>query len=228
MNTSVEQSNPVFFIAIVVVLVLACAIIGFIMDRKRRQAMSALATRLGLTYDPQKDYNTASQFRFLDKLAQGNNRYAFNSIYGEFKGHIINAFDYHYETHSTDSKGRRHTHHHYFSFFILQLPRAFQELTIVKEGIFSKIAQTFGYEDIDFESAEFSRTFCVRSPNKKFAYDVCNARMMDYLLNNKDLSIEIESNALALAFDTRLSAEEIEANLNRLVEIREKIGRAHV
>ncbi len=29
--------------------------------------------------------------------------------------------------------------------------------------------------------------------------------MMEYLLANRDLSIEIENNALALAFDTRLS-----------------------
>ena len=40
----------------------------------------------------------------------------------------------------------------------------------------------FGYQDIKFESAEFSKTFCVRSPDKKFAYDVCNAKMMEYLL----------------------------------------------
>ena len=46
----------------------------------------------------------------------------------------------------------------------------------------------------------------MRSKDKKFAYDVCNAQMMEYLLANRDLSIEIEGPALALAFDTRLSA----------------------
>ncbi len=129
-------------------------------------------------------------------------------------------FDYHYETHSTDSKGNRQTHHHYFSFFILLLPMSFPELKITREGLLSKIAQALGYDDIDFESAEFSRAFCVRSKDRKFAYDVCNAQMMEYLLANRDLSIEIEGPALALAFDTRLSAAEIEANLQRLLEIR--------
>ena len=62
--------------------------------------------------------------------------------------------------------------------------------------------------------------FCVRSKDRKFAYDVCNAQMMEYLLANRDLSIEIEGPALALAFDTRLSAAEIEADLQRLLEIR--------
>jgi hypothetical protein len=130
------------------------------------------------------------------------------------------VFDYHYKTHSTDSKGRRQTQHHYFSFFILILPQSFPELKITRESLLSKIAQAFGYDDIDFESAEFSKAFCVRSKDKKFAYDVCNAKMIEYLLANKDLSIEMERNALALAFGNRLSAEQIEFNLQRLEEIR--------
>jgi hypothetical protein len=40
----------------------------------------------------------------------------------------------------------------------------------------------FGYGDIKFESAEFSKTFCLRTPDKKFAYDACNAKMIEYLL----------------------------------------------
>jgi hypothetical protein len=112
------------------------------------------------------------------------------------------AFDYHYETHSTDHKGNRQTHHHYFSFFILLLPVTFPELKITREGLLSKIGQALGYDDIDFESAEFSRSFCVRSKNRKFAYDVCNAQMMEYFLANRDLSLELKA-ALALAFDSR-------------------------
>jgi hypothetical protein len=130
------------------------------------------------------------------------------------------AFDYHYETHSTDSKGRRQTHHHHFSFFILLLPRSFPELTIAREGVFSKIAQAFGFDDIDFESHEFSRKFCVRSKDKKFAYDVCHARFMEYLLANDDLNIEMEDSALAIGFGSCLKVSEIEHNLRRLREVR--------
>ncbi len=132
----------------------------------------------------------------------------------------ISAFDYHYETHSTDSKGRRQTHHHYFSFFILHLPASFPEMVIGREGIFSKIGQALGYDDIDFESYEFSRRFCVRSKDKKFAYDFCNARMLEYLLANDDLSVEVENNALSISFNRRLAPENIEPNLERLVAIR--------
>jgi hypothetical protein len=46
---------------------------------------------------------------------------------------------------------------------------------------------------------------------------------MEYLLANRDLSMEIEDRALALAFGSRLSAAEIETNFNRLLEIRSRL-----
>ena len=210
------------FILFAVVLIVA-AIYGVLAAKKRREEMAALAARLGLSFNPEKDRGLANQFGFLNKLAQGSNRYAFNVLSGEYQQHQVVVFDYHYETHSTNSKGHRQTHHHHFSCFILLLPRSFPELHITKEGVFSKIAQAFGYADIDFESAEFSRTFCVRSKDKRFAYDVCNGQMMEYLLANRDLSIEIEDHALALAFGSRLSPQEIEANLNRLLAVRSRL-----
>jgi len=206
-----------------VAFVIAAAIYGIIAARRRREELSALAARLGLRFSADEDYGLAEQYEFLNHLAQGDNRYAFNVLSGEYRGSPVLVFDYHYETHSTDSKGHRTTHHHYFSFFILTLPLDFPELRITKEGLFSKIAQAFGYDDIDFESAEFSHLFCVRSKDKKFAYDVCNSQMMEYLLANRDLSIEIEGRALALAFGSQLSAPQIEFNLRRLLDIRSRL-----
>ncbi|UCD49146.1 MAG: hypothetical protein JSW27_16625 [Phycisphaerales bacterium] len=210
----------VVIIVAIVALIIVGAIMGHIAAQKRREAMFALAHRLGLRFDQSKDRDLARRFQFLDKLRQGSNRYAFNTLSGSYQDHDVTAFDYHYETHSSDSKGRRQTHHHYFSFFVLRLPTTFPELTIGPEGFFSKIAQAVGYDDIDFESHEFSRKFCVRSKDKKFAYDVCNARMIEYLLANPDLVIEIELDSLAIAFNRRLKPEQIEPNLQRLVAVR--------
>lgn len=204
----------------VVALIVVFGVLRYLGARKRREAMAALAGRLGLRFDPDKDRELARRYQFLDKLRSGSNRYAFNILSGNYQGHDVTLFDYHYETHSTNSKGHRQTHHHYFSFFMLGLPASFPELVIAKEGFFSKVAQAFGYDDIDFESHEFSRKFCVRSADKKFAYDVCNARMIEYLLANTDLTIEIEGNVLALSFSRRLAPERIEANLGRLVTVR--------
>lgn len=211
----------ILVLILIVGLVVAAAFAAARAARQRREALAQLAARLGLRFDPDQDYALPARFEFLNKLRQGSNRYAFNRLGGNYRGHEVKVFDYHFETYSSDSKGRRQTHHHYFSFFMLGLPRSFPEVTIVREGLLSKIAQAFGYADIDFESAEFSRKYCVRSPDKRFAYDVCHPRMIEYLLANPDLTLEIEGPVLALAFPARLKPEQIEPNLGRLVALRE-------
>ena len=77
-----------------------------------------------------------------------------------------------------------------------------------------------GFDDIDFESLEFSKRYKVKSHNKKFAYDFCNAQMIDYLLGQQDLIIEVDGNTLALTFKGKLAIEAIRPNLARLLRIR--------
>jgi len=204
-----------FIIVLFMIIAVVGMVFGYIASEKRRQAMRDLAAKLGLSFYIGKDKNIARQYEFLDKLRQGHNRYAKNILYGKYRGHEVKVFDYHYQTGSG-----KNTHHYHFSFFILQMPMVFPELKIGPEGFFSKIGQSLGYDDIDFESHEFSRKFCIRSKDKKFAYDFCNAQMIEYLLSNSDLNIELEHNCLAISFSRRLAPENIEPNLERLLQIR--------
>ena len=207
---------------VVLVIAVISAFYGVIRARKRLEGLFELAQRLGLNFSAAEDYGLADRYGFLKQLAQGENRYARNVLSGTYQQNQVLAFDFHYETYSQGKSGRQ-THHHWFSFFILTLPAFFPDLTIRRENFLTKVAEAFGYQDIKFESAEFSKAFNVRSPDKKFAYDVCNAKMMEYLLANRDLSVEIENEVIALAFSTRLSVEQIEFNLQRLVEIRSRL-----
>lgn len=209
----------IVLIVAVAVAIIAAIVYGQIVKRQRRDALAALAARLGLAFAEDDDHDLAETLDFLRKLDEGSNRYVYNRLSGVYQGQEVMAFGFHYETYSHGKRGRQ-THHHHFSVVTLALPRPFPELLITPEGFFSKIAQALGYDDIDLESAEFSRAFCVRSPDKKFAYDVCHPQMMEYLLARRDLAVEFEGNVLALAFDTCLEVEEIEPRLQQLVEIR--------
>jgi hypothetical protein len=215
-----EPAFAILLFGLFIVVAVVLAILGAIAARKRREAMFELAARLGLNFSAAQNGAMADRFEFLDELAKGDNRYAYNILSGRYRDHEVLSFDYHYETHSRDSKGNRTTQHHHFSCMLLQLPRPFPELKIYRESFGSRIAQAFGYEDIDFESAEFSRAFCVRSKDKRFAYDVCNPRMMEFLLGNRDLNVEIELNWMAFVFPVCLKPEQIEPNLERLVAAR--------
>jgi hypothetical protein len=212
--------QDLLFLVIFIFIAVAGSIYGVIAARKRREGLFELSQRLNLNFDSEPDYGLADRFQFLKKLAQGDNRYAFNVLSGSYQNYDVLAFDYHYQV-TTHDKNGSHTTHYRFSFFILQMPKTFfPDLTVRHENFFLKIAEVFGYQDIKFESAEFSKTFNVRSPDKKFAYDVCNAKMMEYLLANRDLSLEIENEVIALAFDSCLSFDKIEFNLSRLAQIR--------
>ena len=74
--------------------------------------------------------------------------------------------------------------------------------------------------DIDFESHEFSERYEVRCKSKKFAYDFCNAQMIDYLLGHPARFIEVEKDSLAMGFDSQHSAESLESGLSHLLKIR--------
>ena len=60
----------------------------------------------------------------------------------------------------------------------------------------------------------------MKSPDKKFAYDVCNAQMIDYLLKQEKLAIELESNVLAMVFNGRMKPDNVKFNYDRLQRIR--------
>ncbi len=205
----------ILVVVLVALVIVALVVFGYLAEGRRAAALATIAARLGLEFREDKDRDLARRLEFLDKLDQGSNRYVFNCLDGVYQGEPVMIFDYHFQT-----KQGRHTQHHRFTVAMLVLPRTFPELLISAEGFLSKLAQAVGYEDIDFESAEFSRAFCVRSPDKKFAYDVCHALMMEFLLRHRDLTIELDGNVLALLFEPRLEPLEIEGRLHQLLELR--------
>jgi hypothetical protein len=210
--------DPFIFVVFVAIVIIG-SIYGTIAARKRREGLSELAQRLNLNFDAGKDEGISERFNFLKQFDEGYDRCATNVISGNYRQNEILAFDYHYTTGS--GKNRQE---HNFSFFILVMQgNLFPQITIRREGFFDRVAETFGFQDIKFESAEFSKTFCVRSPDKKFAYDVCNSKMMEYLLANRDLNVEIENEVIALAFNARISVEQFETDLQRLIEIRARL-----
>lgn len=50
------------------------------------------------------------------------------------------------------------------------------------EGLGDRLAAAAGWDDIDFESVEFSRRFHVQSQDKRFAFQLIDARMVEALL----------------------------------------------
>lgn len=199
---------PVLLLMLVAGAVIALVVYGFYAAKKRREALRALAHELGLSYsegDPlggqsfgQSRGWLASLFgsslsgipgRFgqFGALSVGDSRKGYNVIWGEHQGRQLCAFDYQY---STGSGKNRHTHR--LSAAAVTLGCRFPELVIRPENLFDKMAAVVGLDDIDFESHEFSKRFYVACRDRKLAYDIIDAQMMEYLLACRGWSIELD------------------------------------
>ena len=115
------------------------------------------------------------------------------------------AFDYHYVTGSGKNRST-----HYFSAIILRSDVQLKPLSIRPEGIFDRVTEFFGLDDIDFESAEFSRRFYVKSPDKRWAYDVIHPRTMTFLLSMLHFSIELDRTHVIVWKNRRFDTEAFE------------------
>jgi hypothetical protein len=177
---------------------------------KRRKTLGAWAGTRGLSFSPDREHGLDDRYPLFDRLRQGSSRYAYNMMRGAWNGRALQAFDYHYETHSTDSKGRRRTHHHHFSSIILDSDVPLKPLFIRPEGFFDKVTEFFGYDDIDFESAEFSRRFYVKAADKRWAYDVIHQRAMEFLLAGPHFTIQFEPGCVMVCRGSTFQAKEFE------------------
>jgi hypothetical protein len=186
-----ENVGEIAIFVAILGLIVGIAVISHRMAKQRREALAALAHSLGLSFYPDtdrdfKDRHTHRWFR------QGRSQSARNRIEGfrDIRGQRFQVFmgDYRWITGSG-----KHTQHHNAGYLLIQPTwRALPDLVIRREHFFDKIGDALGFDDIDFESAEFSRKFMVKSADKKFAYAVVHQRMMEYLMAGEAYAIDLD------------------------------------
>jgi hypothetical protein len=193
-----------------VIIVVGVVILGAYQAAQRRKELMLWARSKGLRYTRAKDHRMDQRFPHFNCLKQGTNRYAYNIMEGDWSGRPIIAFDYHYETRSSNSKGGSQTHHHHFSAVIVRSHHLLKPLFIRPEHFFDRITEFFGLDDIDFESAEFSRKFFVKAKDKRWAYDVIHARTMQFLLDMPQFTIQFDPVHAIANRSARLRTSEFE------------------
>jgi hypothetical protein len=206
---------PLFLVAFAVMLALFIGgIIWGVKQKKKRQlALAAWADARDFSFAPDETPAIEHQFPSFSVLTTGSRRYAYNVMMGDREGRGCWAFDYHYETYSTDSKGRRQTHHHHFSCLVVDSGLYLKPLTIRQENLFDKMKGVFGFDDIDFESAEFSRRFWVTAQDKRWAYDVIHQGTMEFLLDAPRYALELAGPYAMATRSKRFKPEEFDEAL---------------
>jgi len=197
----------VFLLTFFVVAAVVGIIWTFYAAKKRREALAALAAGMGLEFSPGDPFGICRRYSIFDWIAQGHSQKAYNVIYGRIGNYEVRAFDFTYRTTEGSGKDRREVTH-FFSAVIFDTPGAFYPLLIRPEGFLDRIAGAFGFDDIDFESDEFSRRFYVKCADKRFAYDVIHPRMMEFLLARRCPSLQLSGVSVMLYTGATFKPEE--------------------
>jgi len=207
----VEALIPIL-VVLVIGLVIAGIYYSYQQAKKRREDLARVAASMGLRFAAGDPCDIAQTYSAFGLLAAGHNRSAYNVLYGSRNHYPVKAFDYVYYTTetSTDAQGNTTTREqsHYLSAVIFDANVAFHSLFIRPETFLDKIAAAIGFDDIDFESAEFSRKFYVKSSDKKFAFDVIHARMMEFLLQYPRWTVQLEGRSIMASTGGLLNADE--------------------
>ncbi|MCK5558540.1 MAG: hypothetical protein KAJ01_09180 [Candidatus Hydrogenedentes bacterium] len=206
-------------IILFIALAVGLTILGAYQSAKRRKELTAWARSKGLRFTPSKDPGMDQRFPGFKCLRQGRNRYAYNIMEGDWSGRPTIAFDYHYETRSSDSKGRSQTHHHHFSAVIVRSQQLLKPLFIRPEHFFDRVTEFFGFDDIDFESAEFSRKFYVKAKDRRWAYDVIHTRTMQFLLDMPQFTIQFDPLHVIAHRSSKFKTSEFEAAVKLILGI---------
>jgi hypothetical protein len=159
----------------------AIAVSGYLLEQKRRERLMEFAHKRGWQY--------AGEVPALcdrwpgTPFGKGDHPRARNVLSGTESGRPFTAFDYTYETHSTDSKGKRSTTTHRWAVTVVPMQGYLGHVEVVPEGVMDRMAGAIGLvQDIDLESEAFNRRFRVSASSPKLASDILTPRTMEYLL----------------------------------------------
>jgi len=196
------------------------ALVGFglWLQYRRNQAVQAWARSIGWTYlgtDP----SLPSRWR-TRPFGIGDSRRTAELMTGVYQGRPATAFRYSYTTGSGKNKSTS-----VFHVVVVPLPAYLPNLELTPEGIGSRLAETFGGEDIQFESDDFNRAWRVECGMEKFAYDVITPRLMERLLRSDaaGLSIRIDGTDVLCWSTGEQTLEALAPRLELLAAVRDAV-----
>jgi hypothetical protein len=216
-----SDSGFVAFIVLGLLVVLAIAIGTQIVKRMRQQDLARVAARLGLQFSTDDTFNTnALPFELFGK---GDGNGSENVMWGVLENDPVRAVDFWYYVDSSDSEGHSSRSYHRFSCAIGLLPVDGPRLSIGHETLFTRAAGHLGFHDVEFESEEFNRAFRVESDDKKYAFAVCDPKMMEWLLaSGHPFCFEVVG-PFVMAYTKKLPPPELPTLLRALLGFRRHV-----
>ncbi|MHC5054298.1 MAG: hypothetical protein ACYTKD_06230 [Planctomycetota bacterium] len=200
----------VIFLLVMAALIALVVLALWLAVRRRREEMTRLAHRLGYRFLPRGGERIPERLSSTRLFSKAQDRKVWNLIFGRRNGLEVSLFDYSHMASAASGSGRQSGTFDR-SVVLVEVPNAsFPSFLLRLEGVIDKIKAAAGFEDIDFESDEFSKRYYVTCAEKRFAYDVITAKQMDLLLSVEDMNIEMCGRSVVFYLASVLAARELE------------------
>jgi len=193
-------SSGIFPILMVLGAVLILGLIVYLNYRAKQRRTAGfiqMAHQLGLTYSAFDAFGLLGcPFSLFQR---GDGRGIEHVVYGEWQEIHVIAFDYWYYEEHSDGKTTSRTYYR-FDCAIVPVEADCARLEIGEENFFTKLAGALSFHDQQFESEAFNETFRVKCEDPKFANDLIDSRMMQWLLaTGVGYGFELVGNRLLVA-----------------------------
>ncbi len=182
-----EYLIPIAIVGGILLIIGVALYIGYLMEKKRTEALGKAAEELGFDFLPKGDGRFLSELGGFHLFSQGHSRYLYNLMRGEANGMEVSIFDYRY----TIGAGKhQHTYNQTVVCFVVpdaDLP----QFSLRPENIWHKIGQLFGYQDINFDSHPvFSRNYLLRGADEAGIRDLFTDDVLEFYEKRTGLSTE--------------------------------------
>ncbi len=191
---------PAALIGLFVLIGIGVIILALVISAKRRAALAQFAKDYGFLFFPETfrvdgwlgsdslpgRFDWYGGLEGFSPFGQGHSRKIINPIMGQRNGFEWVFFDYSYTTGSGKSQAT-----HSYGVALAFVPYNFPQISIGPENFFTRLGNSIGFSDIQFESEQFNREYRVTCGDRKQAYDIVHPQMIEFLLATERRSWQV-------------------------------------
>ena len=185
----------VWLIGTIVVLFVVVVVVSRRYERARTEALGRVAETAGLAFQPKADITAIRSLGDVQLFSRGHSKQVTNLMAGSLGDQQVAVFDYQYTTGSGKNK---HAHEQ----TVVLLPSvkgSLPDLQMMPETPLFRIAEAFGFQDIDIDSSpEFSRRYVVRGADEAAIRAALYPGATSYFGAHEGWTVEVQAGTVGI------------------------------
>ena len=164
-------------------------------ERERTESLRRVAETAGLSFEPEADLDAVRALGDVQLFDRGHSRRVTNMMTGRLGGQQLTVFDYRYTI-----GGGKNQHTSTQTVVMLKSSKtSLPDLQMAPENPLYKIAEIFGYQDIDIDSSpEFSRRYVVKGADAAAIRAALYPNATSYFADHEGWTVESRSGTIAI------------------------------